>query len=105
MQRNNKGLIWWLTNSGPFAIQFINNENCGRIINVGRLSGQSSEFDFNKHERRITFIGTTGRTRNIQEHQKVAKSAFNDLWDAIATKHLQMPMTPNLNSRISILPS
>ena len=80
--------------SGPFASANLSITKIGgRIINVGRLSGQSSEFDFNKHaERRITFIGTTGRTRNIQEHQKVAKSAFNDLWDAIASKHLQMPI-------------
>lgn len=80
--------------SGPFAsLNLSVTKIGGRMINVGRLSGQSSEFDLNKHaERRITFIGTTGRTRNIQEHQKVAKSAFNDLWGAIASNHLQMPV-------------
>ncbi len=80
--------------SGPFASANLSITKIGgRIINVGRLAGQLAEFDFNKHaERRITFIGTTGRTRNIKEHQKVAKSAFNDLWGAIASNHLQMPV-------------
>ena len=80
--------------SGPFAsVNLSVTKIGGRIINVGRLSSQTGDFDFNKHaERRITFIGTTGRTRNIEEHQKVAKSAFNDLWGAIASNHLQMPI-------------
>ena len=80
--------------SGPFASEnLLVTKIGGRIINVGRLSSQSGDFDFNKHaERRITFIGTTGRTRNIKEHQKVTKSAFNDLWGAIASNHLQMPV-------------
>ena len=80
--------------SGPFGNANLSITKIGgRIINVGRLSGQLGKFDFNKHaERRITFIGTTGRTRNIQEHQKVANSAFNDLWGAIASNHLKMPI-------------
>ena len=80
--------------SGPFANANLSIAKVGgRIINVGRLAGQLGEFDFNKHaERRITFIGTTGRTRNIHEHQDVATSAYNDLWSAIASNHLQMPI-------------
>ena len=80
--------------SGPFASANLSITKIGgRIINVGRLAGQVAEFNFNKHaERRITFIGTTGRTRNIKEHQKVAKAAFIDLWSAIALNHLQMPV-------------
>ena len=80
--------------SGAFASANLNITKIGgKIINVGRLSGQQSEFDFNKHaERRITYIGTTGRTRNIEEHEKVAKSAYNDLWGAIASNDLRMPI-------------
>jgi NADPH2:quinone reductase len=80
--------------SGIFASANLNITKVGgRIINVGRLSGQQSKFDFNKHaERRITYIGTTGRTRNIHEHEQVAQSAYDDLWNAISTNDLQMPI-------------
>jgi len=80
--------------SGIFASANLNITKVGgRIINVGRLSGQQSKFDFNKHaERRITYIGTTGRTRNIHEHEQVAQSAYHDLWNAISTNDLQMPI-------------
>ncbi len=80
--------------SGTFASANLNITKVGgRIINVGRLNGEQSEFDFNKHaERRITYIGTTGRTRNIQEHEQVAKSAYHDLWNAISDNYLQMPI-------------
>ena len=80
--------------SGIFASANLNITKVGgRIINVGRLSGQQSQFDFNKHaERRITYIGTTGRTRNIHEHEQVAQSAYHDLWNAISTNDLQMPI-------------
>lgn len=80
--------------SGIFASANLNITKVGgRIINVGRLSGQQSQFDFNKHaERRITYIGTTGRTRDIHEHEQVAQSAYHDLWNAISTNDLQMPI-------------
>jgi len=65
----------------------------GRIINVGRLGGEVGEFDFNKHaERRLTYIGTTGRTRSIEEHAEVFRRAREDLWDDLAAGKFRMPI-------------
>lgn len=65
----------------------------GRIINVGRLGGERAEFDFNKHaERRITYIGTTGRTRSPAEHAEVFRRAREDLWDAVGEGAFRMPI-------------
>ena len=80
--------------SGKFGTLNLNVTKIGgRIINVGRLAGQTDNFDFNKHaERRITFIGTTGRTRSIAEHEAVSRSAKKDLWGALASGSLHMPI-------------
>ncbi|MBO6781772.1 MAG: zinc-binding dehydrogenase [Alphaproteobacteria bacterium] len=65
----------------------------GRIINVGRLGGEVDQFDFNKHaERRLTYIGTTGRTRSIEEHAEVFRRAREDLWAALDTGKFRMPI-------------
>lgn len=65
----------------------------GRIINVGRLGGERAEFDFNKHaERRITYIGTTGRTRSPAEHVEVFRLAREGIWDAVGTGAFRMPI-------------
>jgi NADPH2:quinone reductase len=65
----------------------------GRIINIGRLGGEVAEFDFNKHaERRLTYIGTTGRTRSLAEHIEVVRLARESLWDALANGAFRMPI-------------
>ena len=65
----------------------------GRIINVGRLGGEVAEFDFNTHaERRLTYIGTTGRTRSLEEHAEVFRRARADLWDALDAGKFKMPI-------------
>ncbi|MEP4380442.1 MAG: zinc-binding dehydrogenase [Alphaproteobacteria bacterium] len=65
----------------------------GRIINVGRLGGEKAEFDFNRHaERRLTYIGTTGRTRSLDEHIEVVRLAREGLWDALANGAFRMPI-------------
>lgn len=65
----------------------------GRIINVGRLGGEKAEFDFNMlAERRLTYIGTTGRTRSLEEHAEVFRSAKADLWDAMEAGVFKMPI-------------
>ncbi|MEK9900999.1 MAG: zinc-binding dehydrogenase, partial [Rhodospirillaceae bacterium] len=65
----------------------------GRIINIGRLGGEVAEFDFNKHaERRLTYIGTTGRTRSLAEHIEVVRRAREGLWDALAQGAFRMPI-------------
>jgi NADPH2:quinone reductase len=65
----------------------------GRIVNVGRLGGENAEFDFNMlAERRLTYIGTTGRTRSLEEHAEVFRSAKADLWDAMEAGVFKMPI-------------
>lgn len=65
----------------------------GRIINVGRLGGEKAEFDFNMlAERRLTYIGTTGRTRSLEEHAEVFRRAKADLWDAMEAGVFKMPI-------------
>ena len=65
----------------------------GRMINVGRLGGEVAEFDFNRHaERRLTYIGTTGRTRSLDEHIEVVRLAREGLWDGLANGAFRMPI-------------
>ena len=65
----------------------------GRIINVGRLGGQTAEMNLEKHaERRLTYIGTTGRTRSPDEHAEVIRRAREDLWDAVRAGKFTMPI-------------
>ncbi len=56
----------------------------GHIINIGRLAGMNGDFDFDLHaKRRLNYIGTTGRTRSIDENEKVANLANKDLWHLV----------------------
>lgn len=65
----------------------------GRIINVGRLGGEKGEFDFNMlAERRLTYIGTTGRTRSLEEHAEVFRRAKADLWEPFESGVFKMPI-------------
>ena len=53
----------------------------GHLINIGRLAGMNGNFNYDLHaKRRLHYVGTTGRTRSIEENLKVAKVANNDLW-------------------------
>lgn len=65
----------------------------GRMINIGRLGGEVDQFDFNRHaERRLTYIGTTGRTRSLDEHIEVVRLAREGLWDGLAKGAFRMPI-------------
>ncbi len=65
----------------------------GTIVNVGRLGGQTTEFNCEMHaERRLTYVGTTGRTRSIDEHAELVRRARKDLWDAVGAGKLTMPV-------------
>lgn len=56
----------------------------GYVINIGRLASLTGEFDFDLHaRRRLHYIGTTGRTRSINESVEVARLANEDLWDLV----------------------
>ncbi len=65
----------------------------GRIVNVGRLGGMTGEFDFDLHAaKRISYIGVTFRTRNVEEVREINRLVLADLWDAVATGRLKLPL-------------
>lgn len=65
----------------------------GRIVNVGRLGGTHADFNFDLHAaRRISYIGVTFRTRSIEEIRDIFKEAQSDLWSAVESRKLQLPI-------------
>jgi NADPH2:quinone reductase len=65
----------------------------GRIVNVGRLGGMKGEFDFDLHAlKRIDYIGVTFRTRGPEEVRTIVKAARADLWPAIESGKLHLPI-------------
>jgi NADPH:quinone reductase len=65
----------------------------GRIVNVGRLSGQEASFDFDLHAlRRIHYIGVTFRTRSIEEVRQINKLMHADLWPLLQAGRLRLPI-------------
>ena len=56
----------------------------GHLINIGRLAGMNGNFNYDLHaKRRLHYVGTTGRTRSVQENLEVARVANRDLWDHV----------------------
>lgn len=65
----------------------------GRIVNVGRLGGNSGEFDFDLHAaKRIDYIGVTFRTRTLEEIGEINRLMRADLWPAVSSGTLQLPV-------------
>jgi NADPH2:quinone reductase len=65
----------------------------GRIVNVGRLGGMKGEFNFDLHAlKRIDYIGVTFRTRTPEEVRAIVKAARADLWPAIESGTLSLPI-------------
>jgi NADPH:quinone reductase len=65
----------------------------GRIVNVGRLGGTRAEFNFDLHAaRRIHYIGVTFRTRTIEEIREIFEEVRNDIWPAVESRKLQLPI-------------
>src|ERR1700731_603122 len=65
----------------------------GRIVNVGRLGGTHADFNFDLHAaRRINYIGVTFRTRSIDEIREIFREASKDLWPAVESRKLQLPI-------------
>ena len=65
----------------------------GHLINIGRLAGMNSYFDHDLHaKRRIHYIGTTGRTRSIEENYLVSKMANDDLWNFVLNDKIKHPI-------------
>ena len=65
----------------------------GRIVNVGRLGGTHADFNFDLHAaRRINYIGVTFRTRSIEEIRDIFSEVRNDIWPAVESRQLQLPI-------------
>jgi NADPH:quinone reductase-like Zn-dependent oxidoreductase len=65
----------------------------GRIVNVGRLGGTHADFNFDLHAaRRISYIGVTFRTRSIEEIRDIFSEVRNDIWPAVESCQLQLPI-------------
>ena len=56
----------------------------GHLINIGRLAGMNGNFNYDLHaKRRLHYVGTTGRTRSVEENIDVARVANTDLWNYV----------------------
>jgi NADPH2:quinone reductase len=65
----------------------------GRIVNVGRLGGTHADFNFDLHAaRRINYVGVTFRTRTIEEIREIFDEVRKDLWPAVESRKLQLPI-------------
>ncbi len=65
----------------------------GRMVNVGRMAGEAGTFDFNLHAaRRIDYIGVTFRTRTLDEIAAIGDRVRADLWPALASGELALPI-------------
>jgi NADPH:quinone reductase len=64
-----------------------------RIVNVGRLGGTHGDFNFDLHAlKRIDYIGVTFRTRTIDEVREIVKAMRADLWPALESGKLTLPI-------------
>jgi NADPH:quinone reductase len=65
----------------------------GRIVNVGRLGGNTGEFNFDVHAlKRVDYIGVTFRTRSIEEIREINRLMRADLWPAVEAGKLSLPI-------------
>ncbi len=65
----------------------------GRIVNVGRLGGNTGLFDFDLHAaKRIDYIGVTFRTRSLDEIREINRRMRADLWPAVESGALHLPI-------------
>jgi NADPH:quinone reductase len=69
----------------------------GRIVNVGRMAGESGQFDFDLHSlRRIQYLGQTFRTRSAEEVGEIAQRVRKDFWPALIAGRLGLPIDARL---------
>jgi NADPH2:quinone reductase len=69
----------------------------GRIVNVGRLGGNTGAFDFDLHAaKRIDYIGVTFRTRTLDEIREINRLMRADLWPAVESGTLHLPICKTL---------
>lgn len=65
----------------------------GRIVNVGRVGGESPSIDLDQHSmRQIQYFGVTFRTRTPQEIADIVAAARTALLPAVAAERITMPI-------------
>jgi len=65
----------------------------GRMVNVGRVAGESGDFNFDLHSmRRITYVGVSFRTRTAAEVVEVVARTRNDLGALLDRGKIRMPV-------------
>ncbi len=65
----------------------------GRMVGNGRLGGNMSQFDFDLHAtRRITYIGSSFRTRTREEVRAITARMRAELWPALQAGQLRLPV-------------
>src|SRR6202045_2606570 len=65
----------------------------GRIVNVGNLGGTHAGFKLDLHAgHRINYIGVTFRTRSIEEICEIFDEVQKDIWGAVESRKLQLPI-------------
>jgi NADPH2:quinone reductase len=65
----------------------------GRIVNVGRLAGVTSNIDLDLHSlKRLSYVGTTFRTRSIDEVREIVRRMKDHLWSAVASGSIRLPL-------------
>jgi NADPH2:quinone reductase len=65
----------------------------GRIVNVGRLGGQTSSFNHDLHAlKRISYIGVTFRTRSVEEVAEINRRMRADILPALEAGELRLPI-------------
>lgn len=65
----------------------------GRIVNVGRMAGESASIDFDLHSmRRISYVGVTFRTRSGREVAEVVQRTRSALGGALSEGRLTLPI-------------
>ncbi len=65
----------------------------GRMINIGRMAGESGEFNFDLHNmNRIQYIGCSFRARNIFESMEVVLKTAMSLSSALKKGAFKMPI-------------
>lgn len=80
--------------SGPTINQTLHAASVkGRIVAIGRLGGNTGEFNFDMHSgKRIHYIGASFRTRTIEEIREINRLMKADLWDAVVAGKLTVPL-------------
>jgi len=69
----------------------------GALVNVGRLAGESGQFDYEVHAlRRIRYLGMTFRTRDAENIGRLADRICTHLWDALKDGRLALPIDMRL---------